>query len=135
MKAAAPTASSDALAFLRFLVVGGGFALLYAAGTAALIHLAGTPPLPTSALVYAACMPPAFLAQKHFAFAVRQTRPAAFPLYVGTQLLGMGIVSAASGLLASGRFWQDTAVLLAASALAAVVSFLIGRHLTFVQAG
>lgn len=117
--------------FLRFLVVGGSFALIYAATTSALIAWAGAPPVATGALVWLACIPPAYHTQRRFAFAADRTRRAAFPLYLATQALSLALVSGVSALFVTRIFLLDTLIYLAAAAGAAVLSFLISRFVTF----
>lgn len=117
--------------FLRFLVVGGLFSLIFSACSAALISLAGTPPVATAVVVWLACIPPAFYCQRRFAFGVERTRRMAFPLYAATQGASLALVSGASALFVTREFWADTGVYLLASAAAAVMSFLIGRFVTF----
>lgn len=116
---------------LRFLLVGGAFSLVYSASTALLIGLVGTPPVATSLLVYLACIPPAFACQRRFAFGVERARPGALGLYAMTQGLSMAIVSSATALFVTREVVQDTLVILAASAVAAVVSFVISRFVIF----
>ena len=117
--------------FLRFLMVGGLFSVIFSATTAALISLAGAPPVATGVLVWLACIPPAYYCQRRFAFGVKRTRRMAFPLYAATQGASLALVSGASALLVTRDFWADTGVYLLASAAAAVMSFLIGRFVTF----
>jgi putative flippase GtrA len=116
--------------FLRFLLVGGTFSLIYSVTTAALIR-AGTPPLATSVVVYACCIPLAYLSHKHLAFGVAAARKTAFPLYVLTQVASLTAVSLVTTRFITHRFALDTAILLLTSALAAVGSFLINRFLIF----
>lgn len=121
--------------FLRFLLVGGSFSLIYSLTTAGLIGFAGTPAFVTSVIVYLLCIPAAYYFQKRFAFGVETARRAAFPLYVATQALGLSIVSGATALFVTHVFWADTLLLLTASAVAAVISFLITRFVTFAPKG
>lgn len=117
--------------FLRFLVVGGTFSLIYAATTSALIAFAGAPPLATGVLVWLACIPPAYWCQSRLAFGVTELRRTAFPTYVATQLASVGLVSVVSAVAVTRVFWVDTAIYLAASAAAAVLSFVVARLVTF----
>lgn len=117
--------------FLRFLIVGGSFSAIFSVTTAALIWLANTPPFWTSVVVYLVCVPLAFCAQKRFAFEVSQTRKSAFWLYFATQLSSLALVSGVATRFVTKVFWFDTGLLLITSALAAVLSYLIGRFITF----
>jgi putative flippase GtrA len=117
--------------FLRFLLVGGGFSLSYALVTAALIRFAGAPPFWTSVLCYVVAIPLAYTAHRRFAFQVEETRPAAFALYVATQVGALALVSAVTTHFVSHHFARDTLLLLVTSGLAAVLSFAIGRFVTF----
>jgi putative flippase GtrA len=118
-------------AFLRFLLVGGTFSLIFSATTAALIRFAGTPPFATSIIVYMLCIPAAFQAHKRFAFGVQNTRKSAFLVYLATQICSLSLVAAITTRFVTRLFWQDTALLLVTSAVAAMLSYLIGRYITF----
>jgi putative flippase GtrA len=128
-----PHPPSQRTAFLRFLLVGGTSSLIYAATTAALIRFAGTPPFATSVIVFLLCIPAVFHAHKRFAFQVRTTRRSAFVLYLGTQICSLSFVAAITTRHVTQVFWQDTALLLVTSGIAAVLSYLIGRYITFAQ--
>jgi putative flippase GtrA len=117
--------------FLRFVVIGGSFSLIFSAVTAALIRFAATPPLPTSVVVYALFIPVAFHCQRRFAFRAQDTRKTAFPLYLATQLASLALVATVTTRFVTRDFWLDTALFLATSTLAAVLSYLIGRYVTF----
>lgn len=116
---------------VRFLVVGGGIALLYALLAAfATSHL----PLPralSSAAIWIFCIPLGYWLQRRFTFAARASHRHGLWLYAATQLLGLCIVASVSFLLATGIFWPDLGVHLLASALAAVASFLINHWIVF----
>lgn len=118
--------------FLRFLLVGGSFSLGYSVTTAALIRFAGAPPFWTSVLVYVASIPLAYTAQRRFAFRIERPRSTAFASYVATQIGSVSLVSAVTTHFVSHQFFHDTLLLLVTSAVAAVVSFIIGRFVTFV---
>jgi putative flippase GtrA len=117
--------------FLRFLIVGGSVSAIFSVITAGLIRFANTPPFWTSVVVYLACIPLAFYAQKRFAFDVAQTRKSAFWIYFATQLCSLALVSGVTTRFVTKIFWFDTGLLLVTSALAAVLSYLIGRFITF----
>lgn len=117
--------------FLRFLLVGaalsGPYAVLAALATT---HL----PLPmalSSALIWVACIPIGFWLHRHFTFTSRTAHRHGLWLYAATQILGVGITSGTSFLLARGVFWQDVFVHLLASGLAAIASYLINRWIVF----
>lgn len=119
------------LTLLRFLVVGGGLAALYATLAAiATTHL----PLPkalSSAVVWVLCIPVGFWCHRRFTFIDRQPHRQGLWLYAATQVLGIGIAAGVSHLLARGAFWPDLFVHLLASALAAVASFVINHQFVF----
>jgi putative flippase GtrA len=122
---------THAATFLRFVLIGGSFSLIYSAGTAALIRFAGAPPLMTSVILYALCIPVVFYCHKRFAFRAQQTRKMAFPLYLATQVASLALVATVTTRFVTEQFWLDTALFLATSTLAAVLSYLIGRYVTF----
>ena len=124
-------AAREFVPFIRFLFVGGSFALLFAGTTAALIRFAGVPPLITSVLVYLICIPLALLAQKRFAFRAESTVRGALPIYAATQVVGLTLVSVVTSRFVQHVFWLDTLLYLVSAGLAAVVSFLILRFVIF----
>ncbi len=117
--------------FFRFILVGGSFALIYSVLTALVTNTVPLPKPLLAALVWAACIPPAFYCQRRFAFAKFAPRRGALGLYAATQGMGMGIAAVAAATLVQGRFWPDTVVFLGASALAAVLSFGVNRLVIF----
>ena len=118
-------------AFLRFLIVGGSFSLGYALVTAGLIRFANAPPLITSVLVYLACIPAAFWAQKLLAFRANQTGRSAMLIYGATQVASLAVVSTVTSRFVTRNFVYDTALFLMTAGTAAVVSFLICRYIIF----
>lgn len=126
---------SVSVSLLRFLAVGGTVALVYSVVTAALIAWAGAPPVLTGALLWLACIPLAFHAQRRFAFGADRTRRMAFPIYLATQLASLMLVSGVSAVFVTRVFLTDTLIYLAATAAAAVLSFLIARFVTFAPVG
>ncbi|MEO6298967.1 MAG: GtrA family protein [Paracoccaceae bacterium] len=124
-----------ASSFFRFLVVGGTFSVIYSVTTAALIRVAAAPPFATSVVVYLLCIPWAFLAHKHFAFGARNTRKAAFPLYVLTQIVSLAAVAQVTTRFITHHFIIDVGILLLTSAIAAIASFLINRFVIFAAHG
>lgn len=126
-----PDLPSQRRAFLRFILIGGGFSLLFSLVTAALIRFAGAPPFATSIIVYVICIPVVFQVHKRFAFGVRETRRSAFILYLATQICSLSFVAAITTRHVTQVFWKDTGLLLVTSGVAAVISYLIGRYITF----
>lgn len=126
--AAAPR---DRLGLLRFLLVGGTAAVAYALVTAALVGRSALPPALVSVLVWLAFIPPVFWCHRRFTFRRRQARKGALGLYALTQALSLAIVAAAGALFVTQDMLVDTAVYLAASALAAVTSYALNHALVF----
>lgn len=122
---------SQRTAFVRFLLVGGTFSAIFSATTAGMIRYADTPPLATSIIVYLLCIPAAFQAHKRFAFGVQNARRSAFLVYLATQVCSLALVAAVTTRFVTQMFWADTALFLATSAIAAVLSYLVGRYITF----
>lgn len=118
-------------AFVRFLVVGGSFSLGYAVITAALIGFADAPPLPTSVVIYLLCIPAAFWAQKRIAFRADQSGRGAMLIYAATQVASIAVVSAITSRFVTKVFVIDTGLFLVTAGTAAVVSYLICRHVIF----
>jgi putative flippase GtrA len=117
--------------FLRFLIVGSALALVYA-----LLAALATSQLPWPKAVSAgaagiACVPLGFWCHRRFTFTDSAGRPFALAVYALTQVVAVGIGAGTSFLFATGRFGPDLFVHLSASALAAVVSYVINRKVTF----
>lgn len=125
------TPREEALAFLRFLAVGGAFALGYALAVSALVNGAGAPPWGTSVTVWILCVPLAFLAQKRITFRVERPRRAAFAIYAATQVASLALVSTVTTRLVTGSFLPDALVFLATAGTAAALSFAVSRLLAF----
>lgn len=117
--------------FLRFLLVGGTMALLYASLAAFATSQLTLPKALSSAMVWVLCIPIGFWCHRRFTFTGRKAHRHGLWLYAATQVMGIGIASGVSYLLATGLFWPDLLVHLLASALAAVASFLISRWIVF----
>ncbi|MBL9052436.1 MAG: GtrA family protein [Tabrizicola sp.] len=116
---------------VRFLFVGGWLALTYAVLAAlATTHLPLPKPL-SAAGVWLICVPLGFWCQRRFTFKASTQHRHALLIYAAVQVIGIGIASLAAFLLARGEFWWDLAVHLGASALAAVVSYLVNRLIVF----
>lgn len=116
---------------LRFLVVGACLAALYATLAALATSQLPWPRALSSAMVWVLCIPIGFLSHRRFTFTTRTAHRHGLWLYAGTQVLGIGIASGVSFLLARGQFWPDLFVHLFASCLAAVASYLINHHVVF----
>lgn len=116
---------------LRFLLVGGGLAIVYSVTAAlATTHLP-LPPALSSTGVWLLCIPVGFWSQRHFTFTGSAPHRKALWLYAGTQVMGICIAATASYLLARGAFWPDLFVHLGAAALAAILSYLANRWIIF----
>lgn len=118
---------------LRFLAVGGSVALLYAILAAIATSLLPLPRAVSSGALWVLCIPVAFGLQRRFTFTARKPHRHGLWLYAATQGLGIGIAASVSYLLATGNFRHDVFVHLLASALVAVVSYLISRWIVFPQ--
>lgn len=117
--------------FMRFVAVGVTIAILYAVLAAlATTHLPWPKAL-SAGVIWTAFIPLGYWCQRRFTFTSSTPRPFALAIYALTQVLGIGIGSGASFLFATGRFGTDIFVHLGASGVAAVVSYLINRNLTF----
>ncbi|WP_112313234.1 GtrA family protein [Pseudogemmobacter bohemicus] len=117
----------------RFLLVGGGFALVNAVLAALLTGLLPWPASASAALAWILCIPPAWACQRHFTFREATPRRGGALLYLVTQALGLAISAGAGALFASGAFLRDMTVYLIASALAAGLSYVIARRVIFVE--
>ena len=117
--------------FLRFLVTGGVFACLFAVLSSALAVRGGIPPLAAALATQILCIPPAYQCQRRFAFRVGTARRGAFASYAAMQVAGMGAVSLATTRLVTGQYWADAAVMLATSALVAMLNYAVARAWTF----
>lgn len=117
--------------FMRFVAVGVTIAILYAVLAAlATTHLPWPKAL-SAGVIWTAFIPLGYWCQRRFTFTSSTPRPFALAIYALTQVLGIGIGSGASYLFATGRFGTDIFVHFGASGVAAVVSYLINRNLTF----
>jgi putative flippase GtrA len=117
--------------FLRFLVVGGALALVYALLAALATSQLPWPKSLSAAVAWVICIPLGFWCQRRFTFVGSGQHRFALGFYAGTQVIGICIGAGMSFLFARGVFWPDLVVHLSASALAAVVSFGLNRRYTF----
>ena len=126
-----PGMTDQTARLLRFLLVGGGFSLLYALVSAVLVGKGGTPPFATSVILYALCIPAAFAVQKRFTFRVARTRQSGFLIYAGTQVACLALVAGVTTRFVTGHMALDTGVFLVTAALAAMLSFAVSLLLAF----
>ncbi|WP_137109340.1 GtrA family protein [Rhodobacter sp. SY28-1] len=117
--------------FVRFLVVGGTLAAIYALLAALATSQLPWPKAVSAGVAWVVCIPLGFWLHRQFSFHGSGQHRFALGLYAGTQLLGIGIGAGTSYLFATGDFWPDLLVHLCASALAAVASFGLNRRFTF----
>jgi putative flippase GtrA len=99
--------------------------------TALLVGLAAMPPLPTSIVVYAACIPAAFALQKRFTFRNAETRRWGFLAYLGVQVASVSAVSFVTTRFVTGDMARDTLVFLVTSGAAAVLSYAVTNAVSF----
>ncbi len=91
-------------------------------------------PKPVSAVgAWVLCVPLGFWLQRRFTFAGSAQHRLAVWLYAATQGLSIATVATVSHTFARGSFWPDFFVHLGASALAAILSYLINRWIIFPQ--
>ncbi|RYI18944.1 MAG: GtrA family protein, partial [Acetobacteraceae bacterium] len=119
---------------LRFVLVGGGLAVLYATLAALATSQLPLPKALSSALVWLICIPVGFWCHRRFTFTGRTAHRHGLWLYAVTQLLGIGIASAVGYFMATGVFRHDLPVHLFASGLAAVTSYALNHRFTFPHA-
>lgn len=120
--------------FLRFLMVGGALAVVYALLAAFATSQLPWPMAVSAGVAWVICIPLGFWCQRRFTFGGSGQHRFALGLYAGTQVLGIGIGAAMSFLFARGEFWPDLVVHLSASAVAALASFGLNRRFTFPRA-
>lgn len=116
---------------LRFLAIGGGFSLFYAAASTTLINRFDAPPLATSIGLYLICIPAAFWMQKRYAFRAARLRRGALGYYAATQVAAITLVSVLTIRLITHNWWLDLLVFGLIVGLTAVVNFIVGRFFTF----
>ena len=116
---------------LRFLLVGGAFALGYAVATALLVGRAGLPAFATSVIVYLICIPAAFLAQRRITFSRQEPRRGGFLVYATMQLVSLMAVASITTRFVTGVFVPDAILFLATAGAAALVSYAVNNRLAF----
>jgi putative flippase GtrA len=119
--------------FIRFAAVGAGFSLGYALLTAFLVGPLSAPPFVTSVVLYALCIPLAYLAQKHFTFGQETTHKGSFAIYGATQVVSLAVVATLSTRFVTQVYWLDTGLFLTTAASAAIVSYGINRSFAFTR--
>lgn len=122
---------SEKFSFIRFLLVGGGFSLLFSVLTSIFINYLSTPPFTTILIVYISCIPCAYQCQRAFVFKQKKTRKHAFYYYAGLQILSLSTVSAITKFFISYDFVWDMALMLATAALTAIVSYILSKKIIF----
>ena len=105
-----------------FLLVGGTAALLYILIATLLETLVGLTRPWASAVAYGLMVPPAYAAQKRFTFRSSASHSRAFPSYLLTQFVALGVASVVSSQL--GRLPPPLAYGIA-GICAAIVSFVL----------
>ncbi len=126
---------AEARRLLRFLAVGGGFAVGYGAATAVLTGPVGLPVYATSVVLYALCIPAAFLMQMRVTFGLKRTWAAGFPVYAAVQILSLALVTAVTTRFVTGHVLPDTLIFLSSAGAAAVLSFFVSQRFAFRQTG
>lgn len=116
---------------IRFLIVGGGFAVGYSVLVAMLTGPLGLPAYTTSVAVFALCIPSAFLAHKLFSFKKADTRKSGFLIYATAQIVSFASVSAITTGFVTDRPLVDTGVYLVTVGSAALITFAITRLFVF----
>lgn len=116
---------------LRFLIVGGLLAGLYATLAALATSQLPLPKALSAGAAWIVCIPVGFWAHRRFTFVASRPRRHALWFYAGTQALGVGIAAVIGHFFARGSFWPDLPVHLSASFLSAVSSYLINSTVVF----
>jgi putative flippase GtrA len=124
-------ASPVSAQFMRFVLVGGASAILYSTLTAWLVGFRGMPPIATSTVVYALCIPLAYLAHKSFTFRAREVRRSGFLVYGAMQVMFIALASVVTTRFVTGNMIADTALFLLTSIAVAVASYAVSRVAVF----
>lgn len=119
----------------RFLCVGGALAAIYAFLTALATSCLDMPRPLIAALVWLGLIGPGYWCQHRFSFRSARAHRFGIWLYAGCQLAGMGIAAFLAWGFAQGRFWPDLLLFLTASALSALLSYLVTRLMIFPKSG
>jgi putative flippase GtrA len=116
---------------LRFLLVGGSFALGYSLVMALLVGPVGLPAFATSVVLYVLCIPAAFLAQRKLTFARQEARRGGFLVYAGMQVASLALVASVTTRFVTQVFVVDTLLFLATAGAAALLSYFVSDRLAF----
>jgi putative flippase GtrA len=116
---------------LRFLLVGGAFAVGYSVATALLVGPGGLPAFATSVLLYVACIPAAFMVQGRVTFTGQKARRGGFLIYAGMQVISLALVASVTTRFVTQVFVLDTLLFLATAGTAALVSYTVNDRLAF----
>lgn len=116
---------------LRFLAVGGSFSLGYALATAALVGQLGLPGFVTSVILYALCIPAAFLVQRDVTFGGGGGGLRGLALYGALQVTSLALVAAVTTRFVTGQFALDAALFLATAGSAAAASYRVCARVIF----
>ncbi|MEM9969914.1 MAG: hypothetical protein AAF762_02275 [Pseudomonadota bacterium] len=115
---------------LRFGAVGGVFAGVFAALSAFFVGTLGMSPYWAPVILYAVCIPAAFLVQMKFTFGARAWQPTGLFLYATTQLTCISVGAFFVARLVTGNFILDGLLYLAIAGISALVSFTICNRAT-----
>jgi putative flippase GtrA len=127
------TSPQQRYVLVRFLAIGASFALLYSTLSSALAIGFHVAPALASALAYAACVPPAYLAQRNLAFRADAPHRRAFPRYVMLQAPLLLLGAALSWLLIDRLSWPEALSFFLIGPSVAMVSFVAQRLWTFAK--
>lgn len=127
----APPARDTKEKMLRFLFVGGGFAIGYSILSAVLVGPFAMPAFATSVLLYAICIPLAYFAQRRITFASKLKGPKSFVVYGATQLGSLALVATVTTRFVTETVLVDTLIFLLTAGAAAVVSFYVSDRIAF----
>jgi len=125
------TSARKEIVLLRFLAVGGFFSLLYSSLATLLALFGGADPAWASAIAYAVCVPPGYLAQRRLAFRATTPHRQAFPRYVALQAPLLGLAAGLSWLAVDVWGWNEALSFYAIGPTVAAVSFVAQRFWTF----
>lgn len=125
------TSANTGAVLIRFLAVGGLFALLYSALSSAFALLLHLPAAGASALAYLLCIPPAYFAQRALAFRSNAPHRRAFARYALLQAPLVALGAFFSWLLITKLHGPTILSFLVIGPAVALVSFAAQRAWTF----
>jgi putative flippase GtrA len=117
--------------FVRFIAVGGAFAFAYSFVVAVLVGPIGLMPYPTSIMVFAFCVPAAFLTHKRISFSVKMVRKGGFIIYATSQIASCALVLSLTTQFVTGTVLYDICLYLASVAMTAIITFIVAKFLVF----